>query len=210
MTIQVVIVIMTSSKKMNKEYRSAAIAAAAVNEEDDGAQLIVNGYAAVLEQPTVMLEVDGIQYFEVIDKDAFVGTDLSDVPFKYNHSDDFLVLARTRNKTLNLTVDNKGLFIQANLAPVQAGQDLYNLIKRGDIDKMSFAFTVLQDSYDAQTRTRRILKFDKVFDVSAVDTPAYQGTSIDVAARSYFTAQREIEKKIAGEEMRKRLYLLTF
>jgi len=193
-----------------KEYRSAALSAADAEQN----QLIVSGYAAVLEQPTVVCEIDGVQYMEVIDKDAFIGCDLSDVPFKYNHSDDFMVLARTRNKTLSLTLDTRGLFITANLANVTAGKDLYGLIQRGDIDKMSFGFTVGQDSYDAQTRTRRILKVRKVWDVSAVDTPAYNGTSIDVedgdniSARSYFSAKDEMEKSL--QEQRKRIYLMTF
>lgn len=193
----------------NKEYRSATLAATDTKDKQ-----LVEGYAAVFEQPAIIYSCDGIDYKEIIDKDAFVGTDLSDVPFKYNHSDNFLVLARTRNKTLTLTVDNMGLKISADLAPVQAGKDLYNLIKRGDIDKMSFAFMVAQDSYDTATHTRRILKFDKIYDVSAVDMPAYNGTSIDVApgaassARSYFSAQIESEKM--ATEKRKRLYLLTF
>lgn len=200
---------MGNSKNQNKEYRSSII-------EAEESQLTVSGYAAVVEQPTVICQIDGVDYFEVIDKDAFVGTDLSDVPFKYNHSDDFLVLARTRNKTLALTIDNKGLFIQANLAPVQAGKDLYGLIQRGDIDKMSFGFTVAQDSYDSQTRTRRILKINKVWDVSAVDTPAYEGTFIetdngaDISARDYFSAQAEMEKRLVDQERRKRLVLMTF
>jgi uncharacterized protein len=201
-----------SNKTQNKEYRSSVLAA----DQDEENQLTVSGYASVVEQPTVICTMDGIDYYEVIDKDAFVGCDMSDVPFKYNHSDDFLVLARTRNKTLALTVDNKGLFISANLAPVQAGKDLYGLIQRGDIDKMSFGFTVAQDSYDSQTRTRRILKIAKVWDVSAVDTPAYDGTNIEtddgagISARDYFTAQAEMEKRLEDEAKRKRLILLTF
>lgn len=201
-----------SNKTHNKEYRSSVIAA----DQTEEPQLTVSGYAAVVEQPTVICTIDGIDYFEVIDKDAFVGCDMSNVPFKYNHSDDFLVLARTRNKTLSLTVDNKGLFIRAALAPVQAGKDLYGLIQRGDIDKMSFGFTVAQDSYDSQTRTRRILKIDKVWDVSAVDTPAYDGTHIEtddgagISARDYFSAQVEMEQKIKNQEKRKRLILMTF
>lgn len=199
-------------KKQNKEYRSSVLAADQAEEN----QLVVSGYAAVVEQPTVICEIDGVQYFEIIDKDAFVGTDLSDVPFKYNHSEDFLVLARTRNKTLQLSIDNKGLFVTADLAPVQAGKDLYGLIQRGDIDKMSFGFTVAQDSYDSQTRTRRILKIDKVWDVSAVDTPAYDGTSIEtddgagISARDYFSAQNEMEKCLKEEQIRKKLLLMTF
>lgn len=203
-----------NNKMQNKEYRSSVLSAAA--DQAEANQLIVSGYAAVIEQPTVICTIDGIDYYEVIDKDAFLGCDMKNVPFKYNHSDSFLVLARTRNKTLQLSVDNTGLLIKANLAPVQAGKDLYNLIQRGDIDKMSFGFSVEQDSYDSQMRTRRILKISKVWDVSAVDTPAYDGTSIqtddggNISARDYFSAQAEMEKQVKDQEKRKRLILMTF
>ena len=160
----------------------------------------------------LMFQYRKLQYREVIDRDAFVGVDLSDVPLKYNHSDNFLVLARTRNRTMDLAVDNIGLGVRANLANVTAGRDLHALIKRGDIDKMSLAFTVAEETYDQTTHTRRILKFDKIYDVSVVDMPAYNGTSIDVAdgmsARDYFSAQIDAEKMLA--EHRQRLYLLTF
>src|SRR5690606_18702264 len=117
------------------------------------------------------------------------GADLRDVPFKYNHSDNVMVMARTRNKTLELIPDEQGLLVRAKLANTTAGRDLYELIRRGDVDKMSFAFTVAEDSYDQETRTRKILQFKRIWDVSAVDTPAYQDTHI--SARSYFMAQAE-------------------
>lgn len=185
---------------MNKEYRSGIFEVA---KDDEG--LVVEGYAAVKESITTLYEIDGVEYKEIIDSRAFDNCDMTDVPFKYNHSDDFLVLARTRNKTLELTVDERGLKVRAKLADVNAGRDLYALIQRGDIDKMSFAFTVTKDSYDSLTRTRRILEISKIYDVSAVDTPAYQNTNIAVSARDYFAAKAEIE----NAEKRKRLALLT-
>lgn len=156
--------------------------------------LIVEGYAAIFEKETTLFSYDGIDYKEIIDRNAFQGADLSDVVFKYNHSNDFLILARTTNNTLQLTVDDIGLKITANLADIQAGKDLYGLIKRQDINKMSFAFTVREESYDTKTHTRRILKFDKVFDVSAVDIPAYSDTTI--TARNYFKAQNELKERL--------------
>lgn len=191
---------------MNKEIRSAVLKISNVQEEEN--DLVVEGYAVVFEQPTVLYKTDGVEYKEVIDRNALVDADLSDVPFKYNHSNEFLVLARTRNKTLELTVDDNGLKIKANLADVTVGQDLYKLIKRGDIDKMSFAFTVAEEKYDNLTHTRRILKIDKIYDVSAVDTPAYNQTNI--CARDYFTAQIEMEKKLDREKLRQKLILLTY
>lgn len=187
---------------MNKEYRSGLFEFA---ESDEG--LVVEGYAAIKERATTLYKIDGVEYKEVIDSRAFDNCDMSDVPFKYNHSDDFFVLARTRNKTLELMVDERGLKIRAKLADVGAGRDLYELIRRGDIDKMSFAFTVAKDSYDSLTHTRRILAIDKLYDVSAVDTPAYQSTNIAISARDYFTAKEEAERQAA--EKRKRLALLA-
>lgn len=184
-----------------KEYRGGIFESVA----DD--ELVVEGYAAVKESLTVLYEVEGVEYREIIDARAFDNCDMSDVPFKYNHSDDFLVLARTRNKTLELSVDERGLKIKASLADVNAGRDLYTLIKRGDVDKMSFAFSVAKDSYDSLTRTRRILEISKIWDVSAVDAPAYQSTNIAVSARDYFAAKAEAERQNADK--RKRLALLT-
>ena len=153
------------------------------------------GYAIRFNEPAVF-DVDGVEYREVIDPRALDKTDMRDVPLRYNHSDNVMVMARTRNKTLQLIKDDEGLRILADLANTTAGRDLYELIKRGDVDKMSFAFTVARDDYDVETRTRRILAVDKIFDVSAVDSPAYETTSISV--RSYFEAEAE-KQRIALE-----------
>lgn len=191
-----------------KEIRLAEIRA--LEPTNDSQEMIVEGRAIVYDSPTVMFEQDGVKYYEVIQRGALDGSDLKDVPFKYNHSDAVMVMARTRNKTLELIPDDQGLLIRAKLANTTAGRDLYELIKRGDIDKMSFAFTVAEDEYDRETRTRKIKRFKRIFDVSAVDTPAYQDTYI--SARSFFEAQAEAERQAAEavEEQRKRLILKTY
>ena len=93
-------------------------------------------------------------------------------------------------------------------------KDVYELIRRGDLDKMSFAFTVekQQVEYDDKEKicTRTILKFDKIFDVAVVDFPAYDGTEIStVEGRSaeYF---QELEAKAKEAEERKKLLLRTY
>ena len=116
-----------------------------------------------------------------------------------------MIMARTRSKTLVVTPDANGLSIRANLAQTSAGKDLFELIKRGDIDKMSFAFAVLEDSYNRDTRTRHIIKFKKIYDVSAVVFPAYDSATI--SARSYFDGQQEIEQVAKRENLRKQLIL---
>lgn len=165
----------------------------------------VTGYALLFDNITILFEENGVQYKEVIARGALDNADISDVPFKYNHSENVMIMARTRNNTLKLSIDEKGLFICADLAKTSVGRDMYQLIARGDIDKMSFAFTVIEDSYDILTHTRTILKIGKLYDVSAVDLPAYEDTSINV--RSYFNEKiqkQEIErlKKIIAIQTR--------
>lgn len=190
-----------------KEIRLAEIRAL---EPADGQQeMIVEGRAIVYDRPALMYEIDGLKYYEVIVRGALDGADLKDVPFKYNHSDAVMVMARTRNKTLELIPDDQGLLIRAKLANTTAGRDLYELIKRGDIDKMSFAFTVAEDSYDKETRTRTIKRFKRIWDVSAVDTPAYSDTFI--AARSWAEAEADAERKaLERAELRKKLIIKTY
>lgn len=180
----------------------------AMENQPENEDLIVNGYAIRFEEPTVMYESEGMKYYEVISRNALMNADLTDVPFKYNHSDNVMIMARTRNKTLQLTVDDNGLFITANLAKTTAGNDLYTLIKRGDVDKMSFAFTIEEDEYNTDTKTRTIKKIKKLYDVSGVDIPAYSTTSI--SARSFFELEREKERKaLDNAELRKKLILQT-
>lgn len=190
------------------EIRSADLNLVQEQVEQNLNQLIVEGYALVFEQPTILFVDNGVEYKEVIDRNALENADLTDVPFKYNHSKENFVLARTRNKTLELKVDEKGLFIRANLANITQGQDLYKLIQRGDIDKMSFGFKVAEESYDSITHTRRIVRIEKIVDVSAVSEPAYEATSI--SARDYFTAQEELIKLKEKEELRKKLIVMTY
>lgn len=197
-----------------REVRKADIRISDVIENTD--EMIVEGRAIVFDSPTAIAEVNGQTYYEVILSGSLDGADMKDVPFKYNHSDHVMIMARTRNKTLELIPDEKGLLIRAKLANTTAGRDLYELIRRGDIDKMSFAFTVAEDEYDFSTRTRKIKRIKKIWDVSAVDVPAYDDTYI--ATRKYLSEAHAIdevfsllEKEKEQQNLRKRkLYLMTF
>jgi len=193
-----------------REFRMMNVTALPIEEREDGGppEMVVEGYAIRFNEPAVF-DVFGTEYKEVIVPEAIEDADMSDVPLKYNHSDDVMIMARTRNKTLELIPDEQGLKIRARLANTNAGRDLYELIRRGDIDKMSFAFTVREDSYDRKTRTRTIRKIKKIWDVSAVDTPAYESTSL--YARSWAEAEAEAERNaLERAELRKRLILRTY
>ena len=135
------------------------------------------------------------------------GASMSDVIFNYNHGGK--VVARLRNKTLALNIDERGVNIEADLGGTTAGRELYEEIDGGYVDKMSFSFTVREAKYDSVTHTRTITKVKKLYDVSAVDIPAYNDTSI--SARSFF--EEEHSKELAALEQarrRKKLVALTY
>lgn len=169
--------------KNNKEIRTANIDSFnfEIKEatENEKGEMVIEGYAAVFNSITLIgTKEDG--FYESIDPHAFDGADMKDVPLKYNHYDNVPILARTRNKSLVLSVDDKGLFTRAILLDTQDNRDMYKRIKAGLIDKMSIAFTV-KDQEIRQLKGlpyRIIKKFERVFDVSVVDTPAYEDTSI--------------------------------
>lgn len=187
--------------QLRREVRSMPVS---IDDSQDQ-KMLIQGYAIRFNEPAIF-NFDGVEYREIIDPRALDKTDMRDVPLKYNHSENIMIMARTRNKTLQLVRDENGLRIMAELADTTAGRDLYELVRRGDIDQMSFAFTVAKDDYDRETRTRTILAIDKIFDVSAVDTPAYETTSLSV--RSYFEAEAEKQRKALERELRRRKLLI--
>ena len=135
----------------------------------------VEGFATTFNKPYVMYEYGGIKYCEMIDRNALVGADLSDVIMQFDHSG--MVFARNKmakNKPPSLLLEPQdgGLFIAANLSLTEEAKRLYASIDAGLICKMSWAFTVSEDAYNKDTHTRTILKIKKVYDVSAVSYPA--------------------------------------
>jgi HK97 family phage prohead protease len=172
----------------DREYRSFAEFRLA--ESDEGGSW-VEGYAAVFESPTVLYEFDGVQYKETIERSAFEASDMRDVILNYNHEGK--VVARTRNKTLQLAVDDRGLFVRARLDGTEEGRRMFEEIQGGYLDKMSFALSIAEEEFDKQSRTRSIKKIQRLYDVSVVSLPAYDDTSI--SARSFFSAVAEEERK---------------
>lgn len=160
--------------------------------QSENDEMILEGYAATFDEPTVLFKIDETEYKEVIERGAFDEMDYKDCCLKYNHSDNVPLLARTKGGSLELSVDNKGLFFRAKLFETQSAKDVYTLVRAGALDKCSFAFTVKDDEYDRKTNTRHIKKIDKLYDVAIVDIPAYDSTS--VSARNYFETEREKEE----------------
>lgn len=175
----------------DREYRKMmlAIETRTEGEEPEKEERTVSGYASTFEQPYTLYSDDYMTYREVVDPSAFNNTDMSDVIMQYDHEG--RVIARTSNNTLEVTPDEKGLFIRADLGGTELGRELYEEIRGGYTDKMSFGFTIDRTE---ETRTdledgkidilRRILSVSKLYDVSAVSIPANGATSISVETRS--------------------------
>lgn len=168
------------------EYRSMTIAVRSLPE--DGDRMMVEGYATTFNQPYELYSYDNRTVMEQVDPHAFDECDMADVIMQYDHRG--RVFARTRNNTLTLRIDAKGLYIAADLGGTEEGRKLYQEIKGGYTDRMSFGFVAgadnrtITEDHEAGTVTvlRTILKIKKLYDVSAVSIPANDMTSI--SARS--------------------------
>lgn len=186
---------MKEIRKLDLQFRA---------EETEDNKMEIKGYAAVFNSP------ETYSYTEVIDSKAFDDADMSDVVLRYNHNDSFMVLARTRNKSLDLSVDEKGLYMDARLQDdITEHRNIFNAIKSGLIDKQSFAFTIDEDNYDYDTDTRTITKIGKVYDVSVVDQPFYNATDVSIARseNDEFLAKREELRKEEEERREKQRQL---
>lgn len=183
--------------KKGIEYRSMQMEIRKAENEDEDS-FIVEGYASTFNEEYPMGECDMFRLFEKVDRDAFRNADESDVILQYDHEGH--VYARISNGTLQLEEDEHGKKIVAYLGGTEDGRKLYQEIKGGYTNKMSFGFTV--DEWGEEERTgddgkleitQIIKKVGRLFDVSAVSIPANDFTSI--SARSRFDA--EVEKRMA-------------
>lgn len=130
----------------------------------------------------------GNMFYEIIERGAFDETDLTDVLLFINHNIDKIPLARSRNNngssTMIIRTDDQGLAMDASVDVDNhyESKALYSAVGRGDIKGMSFMFRVKEQTWenlDLEMPTRRITKIAKVYEVSAVNMPAYEGTDIN-------------------------------
>lgn len=194
--------------KDNREYRNMTIE---VRDPEEGTEerKIVVGYASTFNEPYMLYQGEGWELWETVDPTAFDNTDMTDVIMQYDHQG--RVFARTRNNTLAVTPNDKGLFIEADLGGTEIGRALYEEIAGGYTDRMSFGFTVTADSEDREKDeetgvtkyTRHIKAVGKLYDVSAVSLPANDGTSIsaDAVTRSISNLTDGVIEKIQAERL---------
>ena len=172
--------------KNDREYRAMTMRALEEASED---QMIVEGYASTFNDPYLLWSDEEVEVWETVDSHAFDECDMSDVIMQYDHEG--RVFARIRNNTLQVTPDERGLFVRADLGGTDLGRGLYQEISGGYTDKMSFGFIVAEDKrevteVEGRTRLdRTILSVSKVFDVSAVSLPANNNTAIEASVRGF-------------------------
>jgi len=164
-----------SRREMKKiERRTYVVKDVQARSAEDGTMRLA-GYAAVFNESSVPLP-----FKESIAPGAFRKTlsETPDVRLLINHEG--LPLARSKNGTLTLTEDDRGLYFEAELADTTEGRDLYTLVERGDVDQMSFAFRVIRQKWN-DDRTQRVLTEVSLADgdVSVVTYPAYPTTNVE-------------------------------
>lgn len=177
-------------KDGTREYRNFNTAFSVVESSDSSNAYTVEGYATTFEPYD--FGCDG--WKEQILPTALRNADMSDVIFQLNHEG--ATLARQRNNSLQLSIDEHGLFVRAYLGGSQNGRDLFEAISNGLIDKMSWGFAVDWENgidYDYESRMSTVKNVIKVFDVSAVSIPANDDTEIH--ARSYIDGVIDAQKQ---------------
>lgn len=177
------------------------------NEEEK--KEMVEGYASTFEEYSLM-DFGDEEWRERIEPTAFDEADMTDVVFLRDHEG--RVFARTKNNTISIIPDEKGLFTITDLSRTAASREMYEDIAAGNYSQMSFAFTVAEDHFqesregDKKIFTRIIDRIKKVYDISAVAFPANPTTDIGVSVRSVFDGGIEelrAERLRAEEEAKK-------
>jgi len=164
----------------------------------------VEGYASTFNDPYMLYKFGDVEYWEVIDPDAFRDCDMGDVIMQFDHNG--RVFARMSNDTLIVEPQLHGLFMAADLGSTSSSRGMYEDIDAGLITRMSWAFMPdwdeIEEIYDEDERklTSIIHKVDRIYDVSAVSLPADPNT--EISARSYFDGAIE---RIAAERLQSAL-----
>lgn len=210
------------AKPHERQYRSLLTPLAPVStgaEKRFESDYYVEGYASTFNDPYMLYEFDGIEYWEIIDPDAFRDCDMSDVIYLYDHVG--RVFARQSNGTLIVEPQLHGLFVAADLGSTSLSRQMYEDIAVGLVTKMSWGFMPdwdsIEDVYDEEAKrfTSTIHRVTKIYDVSAVSLPADPNT--EISARSLYDGaikrieaerlQSALEAQRANELRRKRMEL---
>lgn len=196
-----------------EDGREKRISPASFEVREDGDKPVkVVGYAAIFNKRSVNFGSDTYPFYEIIQPGAFAGVISDDVRAVIDHSGGLQTLARTKSGTLQLTEDEIGLRFEFEAPDTTAGRDIVKILKRGDIDQSSFAFSVNKDgsSFEdieengKEVTIRTITKVEKLFDVSPVTYPAYPDTIVQARSMEDFLNNKKLCARKAKHEARAR------
>lgn len=168
---------MEKREKAIRDFRTKFNITRAVDTPDD---LTIEGYFALYENETELWEGS----YEILTKGAFDETLNNDIRALWNHNTQY-VLGRNKSGSLELKADDKGLFATVKLPNTQYAKDLYELVKRGDVDNCSFGFNILDETLEELANGGYRWRINKVdlHEISVVTFPAYENTSVQARAK---------------------------
>lgn len=174
----------------NKEIRNLSLSEVQYRNSDNQNFVgVISGYAVVFNKASQNLG----GFVEYIEPTAFDGVDMSDVVALYDH--DFAnILGRTSADTLKLTIDEQGLYFELNIPDTTVGRDVYTNIRAGNLQGMSFGFTVVSDSWQNGSdgvAIRQVDSIGQLFEVSVVTMPAYQDTNVEAIRSLRMVADKQ-------------------
>jgi len=174
------------AEQMNKRDFKTTFKVTRQEEAPD--EMIIEGYFALYESETELFE--GVH--EIISRGAFDNTLNNDIRALWNHNTQY-VLGRNKSGSLELKTDDKGLFASIRLPKTQYAQDLFELVKRGDVDQCSFGFNIVGEDLEelASGGYRWRINEADLHEVSVVTFPAYENTSVQARAKQV----EQIEKR---------------
>lgn len=190
----------------NREMRQLRTVGTKFETREDGENLSIEGYFAVFN--SIYEIVPGMS--ESIAPGAFSKTLSGDIRALINH-DTTLVLGRTKANTLQLREDNHGLWGHIDINPNDTdAMNLYERVKRGDVDQCSFGFDILSEETDFRDdgSVHWTIKEVELYEVSPCTFPAYEETNIsarakereDLIKRKNEAWKDAILKKLKGED----------
>ena len=176
---------------MDKRYLELKDIECRANEDKS---LTMSGYAVKFNEPSGLLYGEFVEYIE---RSAFDGVKMDNVFMLYNHNSDY-VLGNTRSNTLTLSVNEVGLRFNVDLPDTAKAKEVHELVKRGDINGMSFGFTVDSDKWNMNSEpvTRHIGQIGELLEISVVPFPAYEATEVDARTMEHLTECRTCQKEV--------------
>lgn len=142
-------------------------------------EMVIEGYFALYESETELFT----NMYEIISKGAFDNTLNNDIRALWNHNTQY-VLGRNKSGTLELKADDKGLYGVVKMPNTAYAQDVYQLIKRGDVDQCSFGFNILNETVEelASGGIRWRINDIDLHEISVVTFPQYENTTVQARA----------------------------